>query len=37
MYLVNIYEIYDIFVNNFWNVKFDYFSKIIIYKVIVIE
>lgn len=32
MYLANTHEIYDILVNNFWNVKFDYPSKITIYK-----
>lgn len=28
MYLANTHEIHDILVNNFWNVKFDYPSKI---------
>lgn len=33
MYLANAHEIHDILVlNYFWNVKFDYPSKITIYK-----
>lgn len=36
-YLANTHEIHDILVNNFWNVKFDYPSKITIYKATVTE